>query len=233
MPVDAAALWLCTLILDYCSQRQNSLTPTHVRANITLPLSEMQRVRFGQPDMSVNTCAFIKPSIAEAGVHAYHQIIFGAITRKVTDVEAEGRVAVVVAANEVAVQKNQGVAKCSIEFEPKPPPVIALRNIKSATVPTHAGLGILSPERLVPMALQIVIMNEWQLDGPVMRKIQRSPIRGVKLLRGKLELARLGEVTLVFAETEVARRIVGMTEAEFPSEIHEQAFARCNRRQVF
>ena len=84
----------------------------------------MQRIRLGQPHVPVNACALVKPAIAEARVHADDQIILAAIIQKIAQVEAEGRIAVVVAADEISIQKHERVAKRAIELHADAPPGI-------------------------------------------------------------------------------------------------------------
>src|SRR5450755_568919 len=102
-------------------------------------MAEMQRVGLGEPHVAVNPCAFVKPTVAEAGVHADDDVILGSVVQKVGDIKTEGRVAVIVAAHEVSVDENKGVAKCAVESEGDAAAAIAGRNIKAPAVPAHTG----------------------------------------------------------------------------------------------
>ena len=104
-------------VLHDRAQTQRGRVALDARPNIALPLPQMQRIRLGQPDMPVNSGAFVEPAIAEARVHAHHQIILPAIVQEVSQVEDERRVAVVVAADEVSVQKDQRAAEGAIELD--------------------------------------------------------------------------------------------------------------------
>ncbi len=194
-------------------------------------MSEVQRVGLGQPHMAVDAGAFIKPAIAEAGVHADDQIVLAAIIQKVGQVEAEGRVAIVVATHERAVQEHQRVAEGSVELDRHAPSGVFLGNIEDAPVPAHAGLGIAAAQRLVAVPLLFFIANERQLDRPVVRQVQWPPFGVVEFLRSKFELARLGEIALPHAESQIAPRIAAMSRKKLPAKIEQQTLARSHRGQ--
>ena len=79
LPVHAAILRLPALVLHDRSQIQRRCAALNRSANVALPLSQMQRVGLGQPNMPVDACAFIEPTIAKAGIHAHDQIVPAAI----------------------------------------------------------------------------------------------------------------------------------------------------------
>src|SRR6202012_4208913 len=106
----------------------------------------MQLVLLDEPHVPVETRAFIKPSVAEARVHAHHQVILFAIVRKVGDVEGEGRVTVIISADKTTIHEYQRAPERAIELQADPPPGIARREIEAAPVPAHAGLRIFPSE---------------------------------------------------------------------------------------
>src|ERR1700689_4239571 len=107
--------------------------------------------------MPINSRAFVEPAIAEAGVHAHHQKILSAIVEKVGYVEVKGSVSIVIATNEVAVQKYERAAEGAIELHDDAASLIFLRNIEGAPVPSHAGLGVAASQWLVAVTLQFVV----------------------------------------------------------------------------
>ncbi len=186
----------------------------------------MQRIGFGQPDVPVNPRALVEPSVAKAGIDACHDAILRSDCEKIRDVEAEGRVTVVVAADEAAVHEHQHVAKGPVELKIDATPRIARRNFELLPVPAHAGLRIAPSQRFVPVRLQRFIAHEGQLHRPVVRQIERAPFRVVESNFCKLEVAGFGKVFLILAESEIAGRVAAMPEDELPSEIKEKLFAR-------
>ncbi len=183
--------------------------------------------------MAVNACTFVEPAIAETGVHADDDEVLASVVEEVRDIEAEGRVAVVVAANEISVDEKQGVAESTVELKRYPAAAVAGRNIEAAAIPSDAGFGITPPQRLVSVALQALVANKWQLDCPVMWQIQIAPFRVIKLIGREFELARLRKIALSAAQTEVACGITAVAELKFPSEIKEQVLARSDRGDGF
>ncbi len=181
--------------------------------------------------MPINSCTFVEPAIAKAGVHAHDQEVLAAVVQKVGDVEAEGRITVVIASHEVSVHKHQRAAKGAIELDHGTAVCIFLRNVERAPVPAHAGLRIPPAQRFVAVRLQLVIVHKGQLDSPVVRQVERSPLRIVELCRGKLEVPGLGEISLAFAESQVAQRIAAVSLKELPAKIKQQMLPRSDRRQ--
>ena len=190
----------------------------------------MQRISFQKPCVPVNSRALIKPAVAKAGIDARNQIILAAVVHKITHVELKGSVTVVIPANEVAVQKYQGVAECAVELDSDSPPEVLLGDFKDPSIPPHAGLGIGPSERLVAMVFDRIIVHEGQLHRPIMRQIQRPPFRIIKLRGGKLEAAGFGKIALIFSEIQVARRVSRVPLKKLPIEVEQQVLARGNQR---
>jgi hypothetical protein len=98
--------------------------------------------------VAIDAGAFVKPAVAKGRIHANRDAVFLSVRKKVGQIEAEGRVAVVIAANEIAVAENQRAAEGTIEIEEYAAAQVAFGHIKHAPIPAHAGLGILPAERL-------------------------------------------------------------------------------------
>src|ERR1035441_9676870 len=198
--------------------------------NVALPLAQVQRVALGQPYMPVDARALVEPTVAKARFHANNQIVLAAVVDEVGQIEAERSIPVVVSANELSVEKDQRIAEPTVELNRHSTPAIAIRNLNRTAIPTHAGLRIAAAEWLVAVPLQRLVMHERQFHRPVMRKIQRAPLRVVELLRSEIKAARLGEVSLTGAKAEIAIRIAPMALKELPAEIEQQPLARSNGR---
>ena len=141
----AARLRLSALILNYGSEVQRRGVTFDISADITLQVSQVQRVCLGEPHVPIETRAFIKPAVAETCVHASHKIILAAIVRKIRNVKPERRIAIVIAAKEISVKENECVTKRAVEVEHEAPATIAFRNFKRPAIPANTGLGILPP----------------------------------------------------------------------------------------
>ncbi len=179
--------------------------------------------------MPINAGALVEPAIAEAGVHPHHQIILFAIPEKIAHVETKWSVAVIVAPDEVPVQKYQRAAERAVKLNRDSPSVVFLGNIERTPVPAHTRLRIPSSQRFVPMGLLFVIVHERQFHCPVVRQIERPPFRVVKFLRGELEFAALREISLSHAESQIAQRIVGVSLKKLPAKVEQQTLARSHR----
>src|ERR1700681_3591807 len=176
--------------------------------------------------MAIDGCTFIEPGIAEAGVHAHEQIVLAAVIQKVSQIEAERGVSIVIAPHERAVQEHQRIAKGPVELQHHAPAGIFFGDIKNSSIPSHAGFWIAATQRLVAMPLQFFVANKRQLDCPVVRQVERSPFGVVELLSGKLELASFGEVSLAHAKSQIAPRIAAMSLKKFPAEVEQQTLPR-------
>ncbi len=169
LPSDPATLGIRPLVLDNCSQCNGCAIAFHGWPNVGFPPSKMQRIGLGQPDVPIDPCSLVKPAIAEAGVHADEQKILAAKIHEVGKVEAERSVSVIVASNEISIQKHESAAKGSIEFHADTAPRIFFGNIEGPPVPADAGFGIAAPERLIAMALLFLVADKGQLDRPIVR----------------------------------------------------------------
>lgn len=74
-------------------------------------------------------------------------------------------------------------------------------------------------------------MHKRQLDRPIVWQVQAAPLGIVELCRCKCELSGFGEVALVFAKTEVPRRVGGIPLKELPIEVKQEMLARSDGRR--
>ena len=169
--------------------------------------------------MAVDAGTLIKPAIAKAGVHADDQTVLAAIIQKVSEVEAEGRVAIVVATQERAVQKYQRVPEGSVERDRQAASEVLFGNLEYAPVPTHTGFGVAAAQRFVAVPLLFFIAYERQFDRPVVRQVQWPPFGIVEFFQSKFEVARLGEIALVHAESKIAPRVAAMSGKKLPAKV--------------
>jgi hypothetical protein len=175
LPFHLAGFLRLPAVRDHGPQFEGRSAVLHVRADVALPLRQMQLVLLNQPDVPVDTGALVEPSVAEARVEAHHQIVLSAVVGKVRNIKGEGRVTVIISADKTAVQEHQSAAERAVELQADATAPVACRKIEAAAVPTDAGLRIFASQRLVAVGLQIVVPHERQLHGPVVRQVQRSP----------------------------------------------------------
>ena len=147
----------------------------------------MQRIRFRQPHVPVNPRAFVEPAVAKAGVHPDHQKILSAVVGEVGDVEREGRVAVIVASDEISVEEHQRAAEGAVELQCDTPPLIFFRDVEGSPVPAHAGFRIAPAQRLVAVRILFLVVHERQLDGPVVRQIRAHAISSRRISQSRIQ----------------------------------------------
>src|SRR5450631_312736 len=80
-------------------------------------------------------------------------------------------------ADKEAVEYHGGLPVCAVEFDPDALAGVLRRQLKDAPVPAHTGLWILAAERIEALALQVGVILEGQLDGPVVGQIDTAPVR--------------------------------------------------------
>ena len=99
--------------------------------------------------MPVDACPFVEPTVAEARVHARRDAVLAANLQEIRQIEAERRIAVIVAPDKAAVNENQYVTERTVELDRNAPVRIARRNVELAPVPAHAGQRITAAKRLI------------------------------------------------------------------------------------
>src|SRR3954467_11026643 len=152
---------------------------------MTFPAPERNRMGLGEPNMPVDARAFVEPAIPEARVHADDEIILLSVPQKIAQIEEKGRVAVVIAANEISIQEHDGVTECAIKPNADALARVLLGDVEGSPVPSHAGFGIAPAKRLVSVRVLLFVADKWQLYSPV-RQVQVAPFRVVELIRRKL-----------------------------------------------
>ena len=120
----------------------------------------MQGIRLGQPYMPVDPRALIEPAVAKARIHARHNAILRAVAQKIRHVEAERRIAVVIAANKATIHKDQNAAEGAVKLNIDPASQIVGRNRELPPVPAHARFWIATAQRLVAVRLLRFIVDK-------------------------------------------------------------------------
>jgi hypothetical protein len=191
----------------------------------------MDGVGLGEPDVAIDACALVEPAVTEAGVDAGYDAVLSADGEKVGEVEVEGRVAVVIAADEAAVDPDEDIAEDSVEVDGDAAACVGCGNVEGAAVPADAALGITAADGLVAVRHLDVVVDEGEFDGPVVGQVELTPFGVVELDLGEIEFAGLGKVTLAVAEAEILCGIDRVAELEFPAEVEEKLFSRGQSRQ--
>ena len=235
-PLDRRMDGLPALVLDHRGQFKRSRIALDGRTHHAFPAAEVHGVQLGQPDVAVDARALVEPAVAEAGVDAQGDDVPAAVVEEIAEVEAERRVAVVVPADEAAVDEQHDVAHRAVELDPDAAAAIAGGKLEGAPVPAHAGRREAAAQRLVAVRGQAgvvvaaVVVDERQLHRPVVRQVQRAPAGVVEIGRGDPEVAGLGKVALAEAVAEVLARIAAVAEREAPVEVEQPLLARRHRR---
>src|SRR5690348_4855203 len=129
-----------------------------------------------EPDVTVESRALVEPPISKGGVHANHEVILFAIVEEIGDIEAEGSVAVVVAADKATVHKNERTAESPIELQHDPAALVAGGNIEHSAIPADAGFRLAAAKRFVTVRFLLFVPHKGQFHRPIMRQIQRAPL---------------------------------------------------------
>src|SRR5262249_39407753 len=137
----------------------------------------VQSVCFGQPDVAIDPRAFVEPAFDLARVDAHHHRIRSTVVDVIGNVAAKADIAALVAADLMAVEPYFAVAKDPVELQPKSFTFIRGRNIKRFAIPPNRCPGERSADWLVTMIPEVLVVTilKWQLNYPVMWKIEASP----------------------------------------------------------
>ncbi len=142
LPAHAAAFPGAPGIFDDGAELQSGVAALHVCTYNRIPLAQMQGIGLGEPHVAINTRAFVEPAVAQGRIHANRKAVLFPIEKKIGQLEAERDIAVVIAADKVAIAKDQRAAKSAIEIEEHATALVALGHVEDPAVPAHARLRI-------------------------------------------------------------------------------------------
>ena len=111
-----------------------------------------QRPSLHEPDVTVNTRAFVEPAFELRRVHLHGDDVFAADIGQVGDVVAETAVAAFVMAGEPAVDEHLGVAEHAVELQPDAFAGVGLRQIERAAIPRDVIGREARPDRMESVA---------------------------------------------------------------------------------
>src|SRR5208337_1473758 len=127
-----------------------------------------------------------------------------------------------------AVEDHRGLAVGAVELERNPLALVRVGHFEDPPVPADARGRVIAAEWVEALAEKCGIVCERQLDGPIVRQIDRLPVAVVEgegtswqKIAGLLKVA-----CSAAAESEVPGRIRRVAEVKAPSEIEQQALAR-------
>ena len=167
--------------------------------------------------MTVNSSAFVEPTITRGGIYAHQQHVAATRGREVGQIETERIVSSGVVPDVEVVECHHGFAIRTIKFHRDAFARIFSRQLKDAPIPADARGWILFSQRVETLRSQCRIVLERQLDSPVMRQVERMPCAVVKgKSAGRNEVSRFLEIAV---ESEVFCGIAGMPKLEAPAKI--------------
>ncbi len=204
-------------------------------------LDDIHGRRLDQPHMAVDPRPFIEPALAQRSIDTHGDDV-GCLVgiQEIGDVDGERRIGAAVFTHDVAVDHDDAVARHAVELEADALAGIGRVQRKGLAVPADAGLRIVTADRLVAMVGGIVpddamivghqldvLVHEGQLDRPVVRQVNGTPLGIVELDLGGVAAVRplLGIGALVLAEVEVLVGVVEVTEGKAPPFVQTQALA--------
>src|SRR5262249_37605751 len=123
----------------------------------------VQSVCFGQPDVAIDSRAFVEPAFDLTRVDSHHHRIRSTFVDVVGNVAAKPDVAALVAADLVAIEPYFALAKDPIELQTKSFTFIRGRNIKRLAIPPDRCRGERSADWLVTMIPEVLVVTilEW------------------------------------------------------------------------
>ena len=185
---------------------------------------DVQRIGLGQPDVPVDARAFVEPAFELRRVDAHRQHVLAAVVGKVGDVVGEAGVAAFVAADDVAVDPDEAVAEHAVELDAEPLARVGAGDVELLAIPADAGGGIVATDGFAACAPSAFCV-EGQLDGPVVRQVELSPVK-IDEFEGRPRRPAAGfGVGVAGAEAEVLGRIGGVAELEAPALVEQQPLA--------
>src|SRR6059036_9007 len=161
--------------------------------------------------MPVNSRAFVKPSFSERSVNPHNQNVLVTKVNKVREVKTEGYVTACVLADIMAIEHHHRIAKNAVKLDRDPFACVSLRQFERASIPTDTRFGIFSTHRFCAVMKNQRCVDKWQLDRPIMRQVDGSPINIIKIQTSHgQQIAGLCELRFSpsCAKTEIFDRIV-------------------------
>src|SRR5690348_555189 len=209
------------IVFDFRRDGNCRRVPADRRRRIRPPVRNVQRIRFRQPDMPVNACSFVKPSLVLGRIRANNEHIFVAIVHEIGDVEAKWRVTAQISPEINSIEHDDGVAENAVKFQSDSPAEIALRDFKDAAVPADARFRIFPADRFESELIQSQVVYKRERYGEIMRKINLLPLAVIKLFsRRKKQFRRFCEgTTVAAAKVKILSRIRRISEVKSPVEI--------------
>ena len=188
----------------------------------------MDGIGFDEPNVAINSRALVKPSVTLRRVHAHQQDILSAGIGEIGDIETERIVAAAVLADVETVEDHHGLAVSAVELKRNPLALVRLGHFEDSSVPADARGWVIAAQRIETLAKKRGVVGKRQLDGPIVRQIERFPVAVVEGEgTGGEKAARLLKVAATSAaEPEVFGRVTRVAEMKAPSEIEQQAFTR-------
>ncbi len=138
---------------------------------------DVERIGFDEPDVAIDSGAFVPPAFVVGGVGAEGEDIFFAVVEIVGEVVAEGGVAAGVAAEAVAVDPDDGVAEDAVEFDGDAAAEVGFGDFKCSSIPADGGFGVIGADGAEAVLAKFFVAFgvEGQFDGPVVGEIDGWP----------------------------------------------------------
>ncbi len=191
----------------------------------------MDRVSLYQPDVAVDTRALVPPALELRRISPNHERVFAAVIEHVGQIVARGSVAAIMTPEIVSVDGHFVISIDAVEFHADSPTNVHAGDLENAPVPADACARVVPSERLETMEKELGVIDEIELDGPVVGEIDGLPGAVVEIdCRGR-EGRTLGRRRRL-GEAEVLGRIERMPQVKSPSGIKQKSLPAAGRGRL-
>src|ERR1039458_8043255 len=196
------------------------------------------RFLFYQPNVPVNSRAFVKPSFCESCIYAHGQHVLIAVIHKVGEIKTKWSVAAEFFSNIMSVEHHHGMTEHTVEFHRNAFAFVRRRNIEHAAIPSDARFRKIPADWFCAVIGKIGVAGwltvsvedrstffKWKFNGPVMWQVKGSPLTVVKTrARDRRKSTGLSEcgLPILRAEPKILCGIVRVAEMEAPARSEER-----------
>ena len=175
--------------------------------------------RAGQPDVAIDSGAFVVPAFFERGVAAHGNDVVGAVVDIFADVIYLLQVAVLTPAQIEAVAEDLTVTEYAVELQPEAFSAVLFAYMQMLAVPADRVLRPLPAHAFVAVAMR-GIAAERQIHHPVVRQTHTLPVAVVEgrvgrtvVVTGTAGLRDIGKILAAVTEVLLHRRCIPLAEA--------------------
>ena len=183
---------------------------------------------FIEPDMSINTRSFIKPTFKLWSIYPYGDHIISSELEIICYIQFKSCITAEIRTEIMSVNKHFAFTIYAIKLQHIFIAWIFLRNSKCFSVPTDTVFGMCHTNRFITMRIHFETgwFFKWQFNHPIMRNIYCSPCYIIKV---RIDTGIAGFtcflINILDAVIKIFFRICCITQMKFPSFIQRDLFS--------